>query len=213
MNKMIITFLLACACSVGISAQQAKNYFINMPDSLMPLLTTVNRADCIDFLGSKMKAEVSNRFGSKSEMTDLSSDYIRMKMSDRSSWQMKLLATGDTTKVICTISTACAPVCDSAIRFYTTKWQELPVSDFLDLPSIKNFISVPDTADYSVQDAVRQVDLLLMDATLSAADNSLTFTLTTPGYMESDVADKLKPYLHNPLIYNWEKNKFVPRKQ
>ena len=80
MNKMIITFLLACACSVGISAQQAKNYFINMPDSLMPLLTTVNRADCIDFLGSKMKAEVSNRFGSKSEMTDLSSDYIRMKI-------------------------------------------------------------------------------------------------------------------------------------
>ncbi len=55
-----------------------------MPDSLSPLLTKVNREDCIDFLESKMKAQVENRFGKKSEMTDLSKDYIRMQMSAQS---------------------------------------------------------------------------------------------------------------------------------
>lgn len=29
--------------------QEAKKIFVNMPDSLSPLLTAVNRADCIDF--------------------------------------------------------------------------------------------------------------------------------------------------------------------
>ena len=79
--------------------QEAKKIFVNMPDSLSPLLTAVNRADCIDFLESKMKAKVENRFGRESEMTELSKDYIRVQMTPQSTWQMKLLATSDTTQV------------------------------------------------------------------------------------------------------------------
>lgn len=48
--------------------QEAKAVFVSMPDSLSPLLTAVNRADFIDFLDSKMKAKVENRFGGESEM-------------------------------------------------------------------------------------------------------------------------------------------------
>ena len=48
--------------------QEAKAVFVSMPDSLSPLLTAVNRADFIDFLESKMKAKVENRFGGESEM-------------------------------------------------------------------------------------------------------------------------------------------------
>ena len=39
----------------------------------------------------------------------------RIQMTPQSSWQMKLLATSDSTKVICTVSTACAPACDSDV--------------------------------------------------------------------------------------------------
>ena len=120
--------------------QEAKKIFVNMPDSLSPLLTAVNRADCIDFLESKMKAKVENRFGRESEMTELSKDYIRVQMTPQSTWQMKLLATSDTTQVICTVSTACAPVCDSNIQFYTTDWKELPISDFITaMPAMDDF--------------------------------------------------------------------------
>ena len=61
--------------------QEAKAVFVSMPDSLSPLLTAVNRADFIDFLESKMKAKVENRFGGESEMTDLNKDYIRIQMT------------------------------------------------------------------------------------------------------------------------------------
>lgn len=149
--------------------QEAKKIFVNMPDSLSPLLTAVNRADCIDFLESKMKAKVENRFGRESEMTELSKDYIRVQMTSQSTWQMKLLATSDTTQVICTVSTACAPVCDSNIQFYTTDWKELPISDFITaMPAMDDFFETPDSAvAYEYNHARLQADMLLMKIDLS----------------------------------------------
>lgn len=211
MKKLTFFLFLASIWIYSVQAQQAKYYFINMPDSMNSLLTAVNRADCIDFLESKMKAEVTNRFGGKSEMTELAPDYIRMQMTPKSSWQMKLLAVNDSTKVICTVSTACAPACDSHIRFYTTDWKELPADAYLPaLPSMDDFIAAaPDTTDiYEYQSARRQADMLLMKADLSARDATLTFTFTTPGYMEKETADKLKPFIRRPITYVWEEGKF-----
>ena len=68
-----------------------------MPDSLSPLLTKVNREDCIDFLESKMKAQVENRFGKKSEMTDLGKDYVSVCKCQLNLRQMKVLALNDST--------------------------------------------------------------------------------------------------------------------
>lgn len=191
--------------------QEAKTVFVNMPDSLSTLLTAVNRADCIDFLESKMKAKVENRFDRESEMTDLSKDYIRIRMTSQSIWEMKLLATSDTTQVICTVSTACAPVCDSSIRFYTTDWKELPVSGFISaLPVMDDFFETPDSASaYDYNNARLQADMLLMKAELSTSGNTLTFSLTTPEYMEKEAADKLQPFIRRPIVYTWKEGTFT----
>lgn len=157
-----------------------------------------------------MKAEVTNRFGGKSGMTELSPDYINVQMTPQSSWQMKLLAMNDTTKLICVVATACAPACDSDVHFYTTNWEELPASSYLALPVMKDFLSLPDTLlDYEVRDAGEKADMLLMKANLSAKDNTLTFTFTTPDYMDKETAEKLKPYLRRPVVYVWKEDKFV----
>lgn len=101
MVKKLIVFLFVVGMGIGsLSAQLAKTCFTNMPDSLSPLLTAVNRADFIDFLESKMKAEVTNRFGGKSEMTELTPDYIRVQVTPQSTWQMKLLSVNDSTRLI-----------------------------------------------------------------------------------------------------------------
>ena len=193
-----------------VQAQEAKKLFVNMPDSLSPLLTSVNRADCIDFIESKMKAHVDNRFGSKSEMTDLSKDYIRMQMTPQSSWQMKVLALNDTTNVICTVSTTCAPACDSDIRFYTTKWLPLLASSFITLPVMEDFLSIPDSADiYALDEARRSADILLMKVDLNKEKTELTVTLTTPEYMSKETAEKLIPFLRRPIVYQWKNGSFA----
>lgn len=192
--------------------QEAKTCFKNMPDSICPLLTAVNRADFIDFLESKMKAEVTNRFGGKSEMTELSSSYIRVKMSAQSDWQMKLLPLDKFGWVICTVSTACAPACDSHVKFYTTDWEELPASSYLpELPAKEDFIAAAsDTADvYAYQAAYREADMLLLKADLSAEEATLAFTFATPDYMSKEAAEKLKPFVRRPVVYTWSGRKFL----
>ncbi|WP_321332859.1 DUF3256 family protein [uncultured Bacteroides sp.] len=203
-NLLLLFFMLP---AIFVKGQEAKTLFVNMPDSLSPILTAVNRADCIDFLNSKMKAQVKNKFDNMSEMTELAPDYIRMKMSDRSDWQMKLLATTDSTKVICTVATACGPACDSEVRFFTTNWKELPASKFLTVPAMDDFFQVPDSTEMDKYNRLRsQADMLLLKADFSKANDTLTFTFATVDYMEKDEAEKLKPFLRSPLVYVWQQD-------
>ena len=68
MIRKLSAFLILAFIGWGyLQAQEAKTCFKNMPDSICPLLSAVNRADFIDFLESKMKAEVTNSFGGKSD--------------------------------------------------------------------------------------------------------------------------------------------------
>lgn len=210
LRVMLVGLVLFSATSLH-AQQEVKSVFVQMPDSVCPFLTAVNRADCIDFLESKMKAKVENRFGRESEMTDLTRDYIRIQMSNQSIWQMKLLAADDSTQVICVVSTACAPVCDSDIHFYTTDWKALPLKDFLPtLPGMNDFLVVPDSvsSDYEYSDALLKADIMLMKADLSRDDNTLTLRFTTPEYMEKEAADKLQPFIRRPIVYTWKEGKF-----
>lgn len=194
----------------SLQAQEAKTLFVNMPDSLSPLLTKVNRADCVDFLESKMKAQVENRFGKKSEMTELGKDFIRMQMSPQATWQMKVLALNDTTNVICTVATACAPACDSSIRFYTTDWKPLTESPFITLPVMADFLNTPDSAGvYVFDEARRSADMLLMKADFNKENTELTVTFTTSDYMSKETAEKLKPFLRRPIVYRWKNGAFT----
>ena len=206
----IFFFVVGLFSLASLQAQEAKTLFVNIPDSLTPLLTKVNREDCIDFLESKMKAQVENRFGKKSEMTELGTDYVRMQMSPQTSWQMKVLARSDTTKVVCLVSTACAPACDSSLRFYTTDWKPLADSQFISLPVMSDFLSTPDsTTIYDFDEARRSADMLLMKADFSKDNSELTLTLTTPDYMAKETAEKLKPFLRRPIVYHWKNGVFT----
>lgn len=199
-------------CLLHANAQQAKQYFVSMPDTILPLLTEINRADCIDFLESNMRAIVTNRLDGKSEMTTLTDNYIEIKLSEQSSWQMKVLALNDSTQVLCTVFTACAPACDSHIKFYTTQWESLSLADYIQtMPTLSDYLPQLNETDYDIQtlNAVKQADLLLIKMQLSADDNTLVCSFDTPQYMEKSAAQKLTPLLQKPIVYNWNSGKFV----
>jgi hypothetical protein len=210
MKKILLLLLLMLPVITSLSAQEAKELFIHIPDSLMPLLTPINRADFVDFLESNMKAQIKNKFGNTSEMTDLTSDYIRLQVTSQSAWQMKVLALSDTTKVICTVSTACASVCDSYICFFTTDWKELPVRDYLPLLlRADDFFQTPDSTRIDEYNRMRtQTDIPLIKGDLSKTDNTLVFTFTTPNYMGKEEAEMLKEYLREAVVYKWKEGKF-----
>ena len=197
-------------CVMSVVAQDMKTVFVAMPDSVTPLLTKVNREDCIDFLDSNMKAVVKNRFGNVAEMKVLTDDYVLMQTSEVGMLEMKLLPLADSTKVICMVKTVDVPVADSSVRFYTSDWsQQLDVKEFLQLPSMDAFFLPNDSLKDEAILTRKKADMHLMKAQLSKEDTSLTFTYTTPDYLNEEDREKLLPHLRKePIVLRWSEGKF-----
>lgn len=211
MKKLIYLFLV-WGCTLSVAAQDMKKVFIAMPDSLTPLLTKVNKEDCIDFLASNMKAEIKNRFDKSSEMKVLTEDYLQMQMTENSTLEMKLFPVNDSVKIVCMVKTVCSSACDSEIRFYDISWKiEFPKSDYLQLPAPQTFYLPTDTVSSEVELIKRKADMHVMKAVLSKDDSSLSFIYTTPDYLNQEDREKLSPYLRKEaVVYRWKDGKFLP---
>ena len=209
MKKNILLVFL-CFFALSAFAQNMKSVFVAMPDSITPLLTKVNKEDCIDFLDSNMKAEVKNRFDGTAEMKVMTEDYTLVQTSEVGTLEMKLLPVNDSTKVICMVKTVCATACDSEIRFYTSDWkEELDAQAFLTEPKESDFFLPNDSVTEESVLIRKKADMLLMKASLSKDDVSLTFIYTTPDYLNEEDREKLLPYLRKePVVLQWQEGKF-----
>lgn len=219
MKRKLFYCLWALFTVVSLTAQEAKHVFVNMPDSILPLLTQINRADCIDFLESNMQAIVKNRFEQVSEMARLTNDYISLSLTPQSTFELKLLPLNDSTHLICTVQTVCSEACDSRITFYTTDWKKLPTATHLpEPPQTTDFL--PDTLSATITDTLgsswenlrNEADMLLMRASLADSTTTLTFTYTTPDYMQTESAAHIRPLLkNNEIHYDWKNSTFIRR--
>ena len=209
MRRRLLT-IISIFCAISAFAQDMKSVFVAMPDSITPLLTKVNKEDCIDFLANDMEAKVKNRLGKVVEMKVLTDDYTLVQTSDVSTLEMKLLPVNDSTKVVCMVKTVCASACDSNVKFYASDWsKEWSVEDFLKLPSADAFFLQNDTLSEEGILIRKKADMLLMKASLSKDDASLTFIYTTPDYLNKEDKEKLLPYLRKePIVMQWKDGKF-----
>lgn len=198
-------------CLIHIGAQDMRTLFVAVPDSILPLLTENNRMDCVDFVDSKMKAEVKNRLGQVSELKVLAKDYLLLQMTSQSTVEMKLLSVNDSVKVVCVVRTVCAPACDSAVEFYDTSWKRLKTADYIACPPADSFFRNPAQTDLSYQRLREKADVDLIKASLSVERAVIRFEYTTPDYLSEDDREKLRPYLRkDPLVYSWTDGKFTP---
>lgn len=201
----ILTFLFVAQTN----AQEMRSIFIEMPDSIIPLLTKSNRADCVDFLDAKMKARVTNRFDGHSELLQITPDYLKMQLTSHSTLQMKLLprSSGDT--IICLVNTVRAEAGDSHIRFYTKKWQEItPAKQLFKKPQIKDFFTPTDSLGKILQIA----DIYLVELTLFPLVKTIQASYTMPSYMSRKDSAFVSKNMHI-IEYQWTGKTFEPTRK
>ena len=80
-RNIILLIVMSCLSFTEGMAQNMKDIVRTMPDSIIPLLSLNNRLDFVDYIDSKMKAEVTNQLGGKSEMTTLTDDFAHIRVS------------------------------------------------------------------------------------------------------------------------------------
>ncbi len=201
MKKLYIIAALFLLAAVDVAAQSMREVFVNAPDSVLPLLTRINREDCIDFLNAGMRASVTNRLDGKSELLSLTDNFIELRSSECSTVQMRLLPlAGDT--VVAVIKSVCAEACDSRISFYKSNWE--PCAVLFVRPPIADFFQSPDSAARYMP----KCDIYLVKLSLSPTDETVVAEYTMPQYMNAEDRAVVAPCLR-PLVYRWKGGSFV----
>lgn len=189
------------------SAQKMRDCFINMPDSVLTLLTKNNRLDCVDFVDSKMRAVVRNALEGKSELITLTDNYLKMRLTDTEDVQMMLLPASDTVKVICMVRTFHGPNSDSSLHFYSSDWTALPSSRFIKQPKFDDFWrAMPSDSTEMLNFAKSRIDIRLTTDSLSEVDQTLTCKLNLNS-LSDEVRARVTPYTRN-IVYRWKEGKF-----
>lgn len=191
-------------------AQNIKNIFLDMPESITPLLSSVNKADFIDFLDSNMKAVVKNKFSRDSEMKTLGKDYIFIQMTEESTWQMKILPYKESYLIAIT-STVCGPAKDSFLKIYSASWDLLSLTDFYKEPQLSDFVVFEEDVKDSLNlFDLKAIDLLLSDMKFNQENLELEVYLSSLDYLNEEMRAKVTPYFKKSLKYFWDGERFSP---
>lgn len=214
MKRYFVLLFFVSLSMVCVMAQKASDVFVSMPQSILPTLSQVNKADMVDFLANNMKAVVKNSFDQNVEMIQMTDSYVSVNTSSVGNMQMKLLPLNDTTKVVCVVKTVCPQACASNIRFYTTDWKQLPVDNFFTMPEIADFVIRDDSvfvADSLAHSSLQDIDLYKFE--LSPDKDELAIRSTIKDYATREENERLQRWLKpDGVVLKWRNGKFELQK-
>lgn len=206
MKKVGFIFLFVFLVVCGSSAQSVRTHFLNMPDSITPLLTSVNKADFLDFIDSKMEAKVKNKLDGNSIMKELTEDYLFIQMSSSSSFEIKILP-HKKSQILAVVETVSAPVKNSYIKFYDADWNLLPTDEFFTFPTLSSFIIETIEKDL-FRELVQMVDVGFFELNLCPESTVLEVRLTSIDYLNKEQIEKFSDSVVRCLEYSWDKKRF-----
>ena len=138
MKTVPIFLLLSFFSLVTTQAQNVREVFKSMPDSLAPYLSMNNRLDMIDFMASKMDAVVTNALGGKSQLLALTDQYASLRLNESSEVILRLFdvpsLVDSIPQVLCLIRTYGTDFRESSVTFYSCSWRQLPTADYFSAP-------------------------------------------------------------------------------
>lgn len=198
------TTILAVALALAISATARNqqdtvtttiaNVFREMPDSLLPSLTKNNRLDLLDFIASKMEADVKNRFDEHTRLPMMNDKYLKLEISPSSVIEMRLLPVAtpidSSNVVVCMAETVGGDEGESTVEIYSRKWRRLRT---VDLPRMQ--LVFPDTMDAErKQKLILLASGMLTKVSLSPTDDKIILTASLP-LLSADEKQQLQSFL------------------
>ena len=182
-------------------AQDMSRLFLTMPESLAYNLNNEMRRDLIDLNVAGNKSVVTNIMQGTSELKALTADYLLLQNTSSSNIEAKILPLGDSTKIICVITTVFSPVADSKVEFYSLKWEKLK-GDYFTTPTPVDFM-IKLTKEEQ-QKVLSAFDAVFLHYTLSPLSTQLTATLTSMDYLREESRNEVLPSLKsNRLNFQW----------
>ena len=208
MKRLCVLFLLFVAV-LPVPARLMKDFFKEMPDSLLPVLTHANRLDLLDFALSKMESQVENVYGEKTRMTLLTDNCLKLEETDATTVEMLLLPQKNDTLIL-EVRTFKDPLNLSRMVIRNTAWSELKTADFVKMPVLADFLVLPAGRQEGERlQALEKADVPMLSVLVGEKDCSLHFKMNCDGGF-MDVREELKLFMKDEIVYRWNGLRFEP---
>ena len=182
-------FILIIMCA-NVKAQNLALYFELIPEELVPFMNLETRKNRID--------TISDRFLSM-HTSNISTLSIKMMPIER-----------DTTNILTVIkSVETVGTIDSSIRFYTTTWSKLPMSNYFSAPTYKDFYQPNDSV--SLEEFSTYCIPFILNYKFDG--ETLVANIDPEKYLPTETFKKIAPaFTGKPVTYIWKDERWVLRK-
>ena len=176
--KKIFLILLVTFSLLPLNAQNMRQIWLEMPDSIVPYLNRSLRTELADYVTMGMKSEVMNALRDTTRIEKLTDDYILVQLSNATKLEIKSLDAS----TIAMVQTWCGPLAESKLSLFTNNWEVKPLNIDVSPMFVK-----PDTmSQQRYSELLDMANVTMNEMQLSVKDNSLTIKYSVPLLSSTD---------------------------
>ena len=185
----MITFNL-----IAVNAQEMRQLWIEMPDSIVPYLNKSLRTELADYVTMKMNQRLWIVCKIQHVLEKLPTIYIRVQLNNASKLEIKSLDNS----TIALVQTWNGPIAESKLMLFSKEWKLKPFE--IDLTPV---FEKPDSMlQQRYEDLLSMANITLCEFKLSESDNSLTIKFTVPLLSPNDKTDMSNILKQRKLNWN-----------
>ena len=176
--KKIFLILLVSFSLLPLNAQNMRQIWLEMPDSIVPYLNRSLRTELADYVTMGMKSEVMNALRDTTRIEKLTDDYILVQLSNATKLEIKSLDAS----TIAMVQTWCGPLAESKLSLFSINWEVKPLNIDVSPMFVK-----PDTmSQQRYSELLDMANVTMNEMQLSVKDNSLTIKYSVPLLSSTD---------------------------
>lgn len=176
--KKIFLILLVSFSLLPLNAQNMRQIWLEMPDSIVPYLNRSLRTELADYVTMGMKSEVMNALRDTTRIEKLADDYILVQLSNATKLEIKSLDAS----TIAMVQTWCGPLAESKLSLFSNNWEVKPLNIDVSPMFVK-----PDTmSQQRYSELLDMANVTMNEMQLSVKDNSLTIKYSVPLLSSTD---------------------------
>ena len=181
MKQLFLIAAMLFSATMSFAQKQMKDYWVAMPDSVVPYLNKTKRTEMVDFYQMGVKAETFNLLQGATTLDSLTASFADVTLNPTARIQLSLLPTTGGDTLICMSRTYYGEAPETTVSFYDSQWRPIPSAGLLPTVQPESLVQRPDTMTVErYDDLFRLVDPMMTYALMSSGGQELTFFLSTP---------------------------------
>ena len=176
--KKIFLILLVTFSLLPLNAQNMRQIWLEMPDSIVPYLNRSLRTELADYVTMGMKSEVMNALRDTTRIEKLTDDYILVQLSNATKLEIKSLDAS----TIAMVQTWCGPLAESKLSLFSNNWE----AKQLNIDVSPMFVKPDTMSQQRYSELLDMANVTMNEMQLSVKDNSLTIKYSVPLLSSTD---------------------------